>query len=92
MLWSYTSNSSAKDLQAKAPAKGLPTVHWLIPKDDFLGVKQMLIEFKNEVIVGDCAPTWSLAVVEWVKENIRKPITYVFVSLRFSTRMSVHSS
>lgn len=80
LLWSYIDNSTAQDLSAVAPVEGLPTVHWLIVKDDFLGVKQIIIEFENEVIMGDAAPTWALAAIDWVKENIGKPITHVFVS------------
>jgi hypothetical protein len=90
LLWSYTDNSTVQDLAAIAPVKGLPTVHWLIVKDDYLGVKQAIIEFENEVIIGDAAPTWSLNVIEWVKENIGKPITYVFVSSNTSILRSAY--
>lgn len=78
MLWSGLDNTTVHDLKVSVPVNGLPTVYWMVLKDDYLGVKQMVIEFESEVIVGDAPPDWSNLVLEWIKENINKPVTYLF--------------
>ncbi|KAK7408439.1 hypothetical protein QQX98_009366 [Neonectria punicea] len=79
MLWSGTSKkTTAKDLRGEQPVDGLPSVHWLVLEDETLGVKQMLIEFETEVIVCDAVEQYSDSVIEWVAENLKKPITYLW--------------
>lgn len=80
MLWAGISNNTIEDIHTESPIAGLPTVHWLVLEDDQLGVKQIIIEFEDGVIVGDAAPKWSKIIIEYVKEKIGKPITHVFVS------------
>ncbi|KAG6362617.1 hypothetical protein INS49_007709 [Diaporthe citri] len=63
MLWGGITHSDAEDLQAEQPVPGLPTVHWLALDNDTLGVKQLIIEFDTEVIVGDAPPRWTTSVI-----------------------------
>lgn len=81
MVYSGIPNTTVDDIKGETPVDGLPQVHWLIVDDSFLGVKQMIIEFEHEVIMSDAAPQWSLNAIQWVKKNIGKPISYVFVRL-----------
>ncbi|KAG5767602.1 hypothetical protein H9Q72_004596 [Fusarium xylarioides] len=82
ILWSGPgsgiSNSSVDSIKHKNIVPGLPNAHWLIINDDFLGVKQFVIEFENHVIVGDAPPQWTKQVIEWIDKNIGKPIKYLW--------------
>ncbi|KAH7139969.1 hypothetical protein B0J13DRAFT_478345 [Dactylonectria estremocensis] len=78
MLWSGLKNTTAEDLKSKQPIPGLPSVHWLILEGDELGVKQLIIEFETEVIVCDAAPQHSISVIQWIAENLKKPITHLW--------------
>ena len=84
MLWTGDYNASVQGFVSHTVAADLPGVHWLVVNGGFLGVKQMILEFENEVIVGDAPPQWTPTVIEWVKQKIGKPITHVFVSLSLS--------
>ncbi|KAF5009447.1 hypothetical protein FDECE_4330 [Fusarium decemcellulare] len=78
MFGSAVRNASIENLKTKTPLNDLPNVHWIIIDDgDELGVKQWVIEFEEEVIVCDAPPLWSKAVMQWVAENLKKPITHV---------------
>ncbi|KAH6886173.1 hypothetical protein B0T10DRAFT_530431 [Thelonectria olida] len=78
MLGTAVKNASVENLKVKTPLSDLPHVHWVIIDDgDDLGVKQLIIEFETEVIVCDAPPQWTKAVMQWVAENIQKPITHV---------------
>lgn len=82
MLWGGITHSDVEDLQAQQPVPGLPTVHWLALDNDTLGVKQLIIEFETEVIVGDAPPQWTSSVIQWVAQYLNKPITHLWVSLK----------
>ncbi|PNP84051.1 hypothetical protein FNYG_02739 [Fusarium nygamai] len=70
-------NVSVEALKSARPVD-LPQVYWLIIDDSHdLGFKQLIIEFETEVIVCDAPPFWSEAVMEWIKKNIGKKVTYV---------------
>ena len=90
LLWTGITNSTVEGLKAKAPVAGLPTVHWFILNEDSLGVKQMIIEFDDEVIFGDAAPQWSKSAIAWIKEKIGKPITHVFVGCCCQLRFHIY--
>ncbi|KAM6509851.1 hypothetical protein FALCPG4_017491 [Fusarium falciforme] len=78
MLGTAFKNASIENLKVETPLKDFPYVHWVIVDDgDEMGVKQLVIEFENEVIVCDAPPQWSKAVMQWVAENLKKPITHV---------------
>ncbi|KAM0430061.1 hypothetical protein ACHAPT_006067 [Fusarium lateritium] len=78
MLGSAFKNASIENLKVETPLKDLPYVHWVIVDDgDDMGAKQLVIEFEDEVIVCDAPPQWSKAVMQWVAENLKKPITHV---------------
>ncbi|KAF5684796.1 hypothetical protein FCIRC_3751 [Fusarium circinatum] len=82
MLWSGPgsgiSNNSVDSIKHKNIVPCLPNAHWLIVNDDFLGVKQFVIEFEDHVIVGDAPPQWTKQVIEWTDKNINKPIKYLW--------------
>jgi hypothetical protein len=48
---------------------------------DASGYSQLIMEFEDGVIVADAPPIQSLAVIQWVQENLKKPITHLWVSL-----------
>lgn len=80
MLWGGITHSDVDSLQVQQPVPGLPAVHWLVLDNDTLGVKQLIIEFDTEVIVGDAPPQWTSSVIQWVAQHLKKPITYLWVS------------
>lgn len=80
MLSSGYSDLTAEDLRAET-LDSIPSVHWLVLDDAELGVKQMVIEFGDEVILGDAPPQYVDAVIDWVRININKPITHLWVSI-----------
>ncbi|KAG4262883.1 hypothetical protein FPRO03_10246 [Fusarium proliferatum] len=77
LLGSPVKNVSVDALKSSRPGE-LLQVHRLIIDDSHdLGFKQLIIEFETEVIVCDAPPFWSEAVLEWIKRNIGKKVTYV---------------
>ncbi|KAF5601782.1 hypothetical protein FPANT_1646 [Fusarium pseudoanthophilum] len=77
LLGSPVKNVSVEALKSARPVD-LLQVYWLIIDDSHdLGLKQLIIEFETEVIVCDAPPFWSEAVMEWIKKNIGKKVTYV---------------
>ncbi|KAF5700371.1 hypothetical protein FGLOB1_10835 [Fusarium globosum] len=77
LLGSPVKNVSVDALKSSRPVD-LLQVYWLIIDDSHdLGLKQLIIEFETEVIVCDAPPFWSEAVMEWIKRNIGKKVTYV---------------
>jgi hypothetical protein len=77
MLWAGRYEEEL--LRAESPVPELPNVYWLILDDDSLGVRQMVIEFEDEVIVGDAPPQYSKSVINWVDRTLKKPITHLWV-------------
>ncbi|KAF2740595.1 hypothetical protein EJ04DRAFT_481728 [Polyplosphaeria fusca] len=77
-LWSGINTDTLKDLQVERPFPGLPNVYWVLLKNDTLGVKQFIMEFENEVVVGDAPPQWTSNVIEWIQQNLKKPITHIW--------------
>ncbi|KAJ4304919.1 hypothetical protein N0V90_000447 [Kalmusia sp. IMI 367209] len=65
-------------LRVENPVPALPKVHWLILDDNSLGVRQLVIEFEKEVIVGDAPPQYSKSVIEWIRRTLKKPITHLW--------------
>ncbi|KAH7147579.1 hypothetical protein DER46DRAFT_671308, partial [Fusarium sp. MPI-SDFR-AT-0072] len=89
LLGSPAKNISVDALKSARPVD-LLQLHWLIVDDSHkLGFKQLIIEFENEVIVCDAPPFWSEAVMEWIKKNIGKKVTYVAFSLHIIPEMAV---
>ncbi|KAL6405068.1 hypothetical protein AUP68_11911 [Ilyonectria robusta] len=78
MLWAGIKNVTVEGLKGEQPISDLPWVHWLILDDDPLGVKQMILEFETEVIVCDAPPQFSDKVIEWIAQNLNKPITHLW--------------
>uniref|UniRef100_A0A8H7N103 Metallo-beta-lactamase domain-containing protein n=1 Tax=Bionectria ochroleuca TaxID=29856 RepID=A0A8H7N103_BIOOC len=77
-LWSGLTNSTVDGIKHDQPVPGLPNTHWLTLDDDALGVKQLIIEFEDHVIVGDAPPQWTKEVILWIEKNIQKPIKYLW--------------
>ncbi|KAF4973911.1 hypothetical protein FZEAL_9137 [Fusarium zealandicum] len=78
MLWSGITNSTVEGIKVKNPVPGMPNVHWLLLDAGKLGVKQLIIEFEDHVIVGDAPPQWTNEVIQWIEKNINKPITHLW--------------
>lgn len=67
-------------LRVENPVEGMPNVYWLVLDDDSLGVRQLVIEFEDEIIVGDAPPQYSKSVIDWIDKTLKKPITHLWVS------------
>lgn len=80
MLWGGITNSTVDRLEVTHPILDLPQVHWIVLDNETLGVKQLVLEFENEVIVGDAPPQWTTNVIQWISENLGKPVTHIWVS------------
>jgi len=78
MLWS--GEFQGEILRVEEPVPGMPNVHWVVLDDSSLGIRQLVIEFDNEVIVGDAPPQFSRSLIKWVEENLKKPITHLWAS------------
>ncbi|UKZ75257.1 hypothetical protein TrVFT333_002932 [Trichoderma virens FT-333] len=77
-IWTGLKNSTVEGIKTEQPVKGLPKLHWVILDDNVLGVKQMILEFEESVIVCDAPPQWTLSVIQWIKENLKKPISHLW--------------
>ncbi len=88
MLWAGITNSTVEGLQVEQPMPKLPTVHWLIVDNATPGVKQLILEFQDQIIVGDAPPQWTSSVIQWIGENLKKPITHIWVSRPAQEHMS----
>jgi hypothetical protein len=80
-IWSGLKNSTVEGIKVEQPVKGLSKVHWVVLDDDILGVKQMILEFEESVIVCDAPPQWTHSVIQWIEKNLKKPISHLWVSL-----------
>jgi len=80
-LWAGAYTGSLEFLNVTHPADDLPGAHHLL----FLNATnfaQLVLEFKESVIVFEAPPHQSELVIQWVEANIKKPISHLWVSLR----------
>lgn len=80
MLWSSAYAGRLNNVTAVNPIESLPN-YWRVTFNDAPGYNQMVIAFEDAVIVTDAPPHQSELMVQWVQENIGRPITHVWVSM-----------
>ena len=79
MLWRGPYIASLNNITAVHPIKTLPNL-WYISFGAASGYRQTVMAFKDAVIVTDAPPHQTDLINQWVKENIGRPITHVWVS------------
>jgi hypothetical protein len=80
MLYNGQYTGTLGKLSATHPAPGLNKV-WRLVFEDSPGYTQVVIEFDHAVFVFDSPPHQSELVIEWVRQNLGKPVTHLWVSL-----------
>ncbi|KAH7124881.1 hypothetical protein B0J13DRAFT_598944 [Dactylonectria estremocensis] len=62
------------------PFDDLPGLWHLDPGEVPSAYKQSILEFEHGVVVLDAPPHQSLLIIEWIRKDLRKPITHVWPS------------
>lgn len=79
-LWSGAYTGSLEFLNVTHPADDLPGAHHLVFLNN-TNFAQLVLEFKESVVVFEAPPHQSELVIQWVKENLKKPISHLWVRL-----------
>lgn len=79
MLWAGPYRGHLGNLSVVHPAADLPGVYHLTFLDT-PNVAQLVLEFEDSVIVFESPPQQSELVIQWVGENLGKPISHLWVS------------
>jgi hypothetical protein len=79
MIWAGEFSGTLNNVSATHPIADLPSLWNLIYEDTDLPYAQLVIEFEDGVIVADAPPHQSLLTIQWVNENLKKPITHLWV-------------
>ena len=87
-LWAGEYTSSLDFLNVSHPADDLPGAHHLAFLNN-TNFYQLVLEFEESVIVFEAPPHQSELVIQWVEENIKKPISHLWVSIEHA---HVHAS
>jgi hypothetical protein len=77
MIWGPGFVLTSANVTASHPIENNPYIWNLIYEDS--DYAQLVMEFEDGVIVADAPPHQSLFTIQWVKENLRKPITHLWV-------------
>lgn len=85
MLYGGQYAGTLNNLSATHPAPSLNKV-WRLVFEDAPGYTQLVIEFDEAVFVFDSPPHQSHLVIEWVRQNLGKSVTHLWVSLQNLTR------
>lgn len=80
MLYAGQYTGTLTNLSATHPAPGLEKV-WRLVFEDAPGYTQLITEFDDAVFVFDAPPHQSQLVIQWVRQNLGKSITHLWVSL-----------
>ena len=86
MLWYGGYQGKLSNITVTHPMPGLPLTHIIF--NDSPGYSTLIAEFEDGVMVTDAPPHQSKLIIQWVKENLKKPITHLLVSITIS---HVHS-
>lgn len=83
MMWSG-GELTAKYMSGSNPVADLPHLWNLLSNDTNLPYAQLVMEFEDGVIVADAPPHQTRSTIQWVEDNLRKPITHFWVRNRNS--------
>ncbi|KAH6952529.1 hypothetical protein BKA56DRAFT_504985 [Ilyonectria sp. MPI-CAGE-AT-0026] len=78
-VWSGQYSGTLPNLTALNPYPELPGL-WTLTFQDANLYRQLVYEFEDFVVVLDCPPHQSHLVIQWVKEQLKKPLKYVWPS------------
>lgn len=78
-LWFGRFNFTAMDFDAQQPYTDMPGV-WVIRMPGVASYRQILLETDNYVVVLDAPSEQALVLLEWVRINIGKPVSQIWVS------------
>lgn len=78
-LWFGRFNFTAMDFDAQQPYTDMPGV-WVIRMPGVANYRQILLETDNYVVVLDAPSEQALVLLEWVRINIGKPVSQIWVS------------
>lgn len=81
MLWGGQYMGTIGGAVVSLPAADLPGAYHIIFSDG-PGLAQLVLEFEDFVLIFEAPHHQTDLVIQWVDENIGKPITYLWVSLR----------
>ena len=79
MLWYGGYQGKLSNITVTHPMPGLPLTHIIF--NDSPGYSTLIAEFEDGVMVTDAPPHQSKLIIQWVKENLKKPITHLLVSI-----------
>ena len=82
-LWSGEFIQTLNQVNATHPEAGLPQLWHLTFLDsagDESGYTQLIVEIDDGVFIADASHHLSKIVIQWVNDNIKKPITYLWPS------------
>lgn len=77
--WNGQYAGTFENVTAVNPWADLPGV-WLVTVTNAPGVRQLVIEVGNSVVVLDAPPHQSLLIIQWVRERLGKSVTHIWVS------------
>ena len=80
-LWFGRFNFTSADWDAQQPYADMPGV-WVIRMPGVASYRQMLLETDTNVVVLDAQADNTPALIEWIRINIGKPVSQVWVSQR----------
>jgi hypothetical protein len=78
-LWGGPYAGTYENITTETLGPDLPNAHRLLVADNPV-VEHLILDFEDGVIVFEAPPHQTDLVIRWVKENLKKPITHVFVS------------
>jgi len=77
MIWA--GEFTARNISGSNPVADLPHLWNLLSNDTDLPYAQIVVEFEDGVIVADAPPHQTLLTIQWVEDNLKKPITHFWV-------------
>lgn len=80
-LWGGQYQGTIGNAIATQPAEDLPAAHHLSFSDN-PNFSHLILEFEDSVLVFEAPPQQTDLVIQWVEQNLRKPISHLWVSLR----------
>lgn len=78
-MWYGEWTRTEENYTISKPFADLPGLWHMDPGSTPPAYKQAILEFENEVVVLDAPPHQSHIVIQWINDNIGKPITYIWV-------------
>jgi hypothetical protein len=77
-LWTGKYKGKASNVSATHPIPTVPQL-WHLRFLDAPSYNQIIMEFDDALIVGEAPPQQSFQVMQWVKDNLGKNITHIWV-------------